>query len=109
MRRSLAPAATAARVVAGALLAGCGSLDRTDGLLGAITTPAQIQDPARRALDQKVSDLQNQGYVLQGTRTTTTGYVSTMSKGAARVTVTVDRSANRTLSVQVTETTMYRY
>ena len=84
-------------------------LDLIGGLLGAITTPAQIQDPARSALDQKVSDLQNQGYVLQGTRTTTTGYVSTMSKGAARVTVTVDRSANRTLSVQVTETTMYRY
>ncbi|MFO0444725.1 MAG: outer membrane protein assembly factor BamE [Betaproteobacteria bacterium] len=37
MRRSLAPAATAALVVASALLAGCGSLDRTDGLLGAIT------------------------------------------------------------------------
>ena len=37
MRRPLAPAATAALVAASALLAGCGTLDRTDGLLGAIT------------------------------------------------------------------------
>lgn len=84
-------------------------LDLIGGLLGAITTPTQIQDPARSALDQKVRDLQSQGYVLLDTRVTTSGYVSTMSKGAARVTVTVDRTANRTLSVQVTETTLYRY
>lgn len=37
MRRLLAPAAPAALVAASALLAGCGTLDRTDGLLGAIT------------------------------------------------------------------------
>ncbi|ASN79709.1 MULTISPECIES: DUF4384 domain-containing protein [Deinococcus] len=81
-------------------------LDLIGGLLGLNT---QVSDPARSANDQKVADLQRQGYTLQGTRQTTTGYVSTLVKGGSTVTVTVTRGANRTLSVQVTETTTYRY
>ena len=37
MRRFLAPAAAAALAAASSLLAGCGSLDRTDSLVGLIT------------------------------------------------------------------------
>ncbi|MFC4638017.1 DUF4384 domain-containing protein [Deinococcus hohokamensis] len=83
-------------------------LDLIGGLLGAITG-TQLQDPARSALDQKVNDLRNQGYTVQSTRATGSGYVSTLVKGASTVTVTVDRGADRTLRVQVTETTNYRY
>lgn len=102
----LAPAPQA--VVQAPATTGNAFLDLVGGLLGAITG-TQLQDPARSALDQKVTELRNEGYTVQGTRTTTTGYVSTLSKGASTVTVTVTRGANRTLTVQVTETTNYRY
>ncbi|GAA5441092.1 DUF4384 domain-containing protein [Deinococcus caeni] len=83
-------------------------LDFIGTLLGAITN-TQMQDPARSAYDRKVSDLQAQGYGLQQTRQTNTGFVGTLAKGGSTVTVTVDRGANRTVRVNVSETTTYRY
>ena len=83
-------------------------LDFIGTLLGAITNN-QMQDPARSAYDRKVSDLQGQGYALQQTRQTNTGFVGTLVKGGSTVTVTVDRGANRTVRVNVSETTTYRY
>ncbi|WP_027460658.1 DUF4384 domain-containing protein [Deinococcus murrayi] len=83
-------------------------LDLFRNLLGAIAG-TQLQDPARSAYDQKVAELQRQGYVLQGTRQTASGYVGTLQGRTGTVTLTVDRAANRTVVVQVTETTVYRY
>ncbi|GGR73614.1 hypothetical protein GCM10008959_38710 [Deinococcus seoulensis] len=83
-------------------------LDFIGGLLGAIAN-TQMQDPARSAYDRKVSDLQGQGYALQQSRQTNTGFVGTLVKGGSTVTVTVDRGNNRTVRVNVSETTTYRY
>ncbi|WP_104992475.1 DUF4384 domain-containing protein [Deinococcus sp. NW-56] len=83
-------------------------LDLFRGLLGAIAG-TQLQDPARSAYDQKVSELQREGYVLQNTRQTASGYVGTLQGRTGTVTLTVDRGANRTIVVQVSETTVYRY
>ncbi|MCP2014600.1 hypothetical protein L1280_001751 [Deinococcus sp. HSC-46F16] len=83
-------------------------LDLFRGLLGAIAG-TQLQDPARSAYDQKVADLQRQGYVLQSTRQTASGYVGTLQGRTGTVTLTVDRGANRTIVVEVSETTVYRY
>ncbi|GAA0510250.1 DUF4384 domain-containing protein [Deinococcus depolymerans] len=83
-------------------------LDFIGTLLGAITN-TQMQDPARSAYDRKVSDLQGQGYALQQTRQTNTGFVGTLVKGGSTVTLTVDRGANRTVRVNLSETTTYRY
>ncbi|MPY66386.1 DUF4384 domain-containing protein [Deinococcus sp. SDU3-2] len=83
-------------------------LDLFRGLLGAIAG-TQLQDPARSAYDQKVTELQRQGYVLQNTRQTASGYVGTLQGRTGTVTLTVDRGANRTIVVQVNETTVYRY
>ncbi|MFC0617223.1 S-layer protein, partial [Deinococcus budaensis] len=83
-------------------------LDLFRSLLGAITG-TQVQDPARSAYDQKVAELQREGYALQGTRQTTTGYQGTLVRAGSSATLTVARGADRTLSVQVTETTLYRY
>ncbi|ADV66454.1 DUF4384 domain-containing protein [Deinococcus maricopensis] len=83
-------------------------LDLFRNLLGAFTG-VQLQDPARSAYDQKVADLQRQGYALQNTRQTSGGYVGTLTRNGSTATLTVTRGANRTLNVQVTENTQYRY
>ncbi|GGB77700.1 DUF4384 domain-containing protein [Deinococcus soli (ex Cha et al. 2016)] len=83
-------------------------LDLIGNLLGAIAG-STIQDPARSAYDQKVRDLQSMGYTLQQTRQTTTGYTGTLVKGATTATLTVDRGANRTVRVNVSESTTYQY
>ncbi|WP_084046539.1 DUF4384 domain-containing protein [Deinococcus hopiensis] len=82
-------------------------LDLFRSLLGAVS--GQVQDPARSAYDQKVGEWQRQGYALQSTRQTAMGYEGMLVKGASAVTVTVTRGVGRTLSVQVSETTQYRY
>ncbi|WP_221091144.1 DUF4384 domain-containing protein [Deinococcus aquaedulcis] len=87
---------------------GNGVLDFIGNLLGAIAG-TQLQDPARSAYDQKVRELQADGYALQQSRTTGTGYSGTLVRGASTVTLTVDRGANRTVRVNVSETTTYRY
>ncbi len=83
-------------------------LDLIGNLLGAIAG-STIQDPARSAYDQKIRDLQSMGYTLQQTRQTTTGYTGTLVKGATTATLTVDRGANRTVRVNVSESTTYQY
>ncbi|GGS04217.1 DUF4384 domain-containing protein [Deinococcus sedimenti] len=83
-------------------------LDLIGNLLGAIAGTT-VQDPARSAFDQKVRDLQSMGYTLQQTRQTGTGYTGTLVKGATTATLTVDRGANRTVRVNVTESTTYQY
>ncbi|MXV20716.1 DUF4384 domain-containing protein [Deinococcus xianganensis] len=95
-------------VAAPAPTSGNAVLDLIGNLLGAIAGTT-IQDPARSAYDQKVRDLQNMGYTLQQTRQTTTGYTGTLVKGATTATLTVDRGANRTVRVNVSESTTYQY
>jgi len=97
------PAPLAAPTPSGAVV-----LDLFRSLLGAFAG-VQVQDPARSAYDQKVAELQRQGYSLQSTRQTGTGYEGILFKGGSAATLTVTRGAGRTLSVQVTETTQYRY
>ena len=86
-------------------------LDFLGSLLGNVTgTTVTVNDPARAAMDQKVRALQSQGYTLTRTpAATATGYVATMTKGYSTLTVTVERQPNRILSVQTSETTLYRY
>ena len=83
-------------------------LDLFRSLLGAVAG-VQLQDPARSAYDQKVADLQRQGYALQSTRQTTAGYEGVLVKGGSSAVLTVTRGSGRTLTVQVNETTQYRY
>ncbi|MBZ9749961.1 DUF4384 domain-containing protein [Deinococcus sp. HMF7604] len=83
-------------------------LDFIGNLLGAIAGTT-LQDPARSAYDQKVRELQTDGYALQQTRTTGSGYSGTLVRGSSTVTLNVDRGANRTVRVNVNETTTYRY
>ncbi|UBV42881.1 DUF4384 domain-containing protein [Deinococcus taeanensis] len=97
-----------AQALAAPVSSGNPVLDLIGNLLGAIAGTT-IQDPARSAFDQKVRDLQAQGYVLQQTRPTSTGYSGTLVKGATTATLTVDRGANRTVRVNVSESTTYQY
>ncbi|WP_345463955.1 DUF4384 domain-containing protein [Deinococcus carri] len=83
-------------------------LDLFRNLLGA-ALGVPLQDPARSAYDQKVRDLQGQGYRLQQTRNVAGGYEGLFVKGATTATVTVTLGSNRTVNVQVTENTVYRY
>ncbi|WP_412027761.1 DUF4384 domain-containing protein [Deinococcus yunweiensis] len=83
-------------------------LDFIGSLLGAVAG-TQMQDPARSAYDQKVADLQRQGYALQQSVTTPSGFQGVLVKGASSVTVTVERGAGRTVRVNVSETTTYQY
>ncbi|WP_322473926.1 DUF4384 domain-containing protein [Deinococcus sp. AB2017081] len=83
-------------------------LDFIGSLLGAIAG-TQMQDPARSAYDQKVADLQRQGYALQQSVTTPSGFQGVLVKGSSSVTVTVERGVGRTVRVNVSETTTYQY
>ncbi|WP_309572350.1 DUF4384 domain-containing protein [Deinococcus sp.] len=83
-------------------------LDFIGNLLGAIAG-TQMQDPARSAYDQKVAELQRQGYSIQQSSTTPGGFTGVLVKGASSVIVTVDRGQNRTVRVNVSETTTYQY
>ncbi|GGL08820.1 DUF4384 domain-containing protein [Deinococcus radiotolerans] len=97
-----------AQAISTPVTSGNAVLDLIGNLLGAIAGTT-IQDPARSAYDQKVRDLQGMGYTLQQTRQTTTGYSGTLVKGATTATLTVDRGANRTVRVNVSESTTYQY
>ncbi|UQN09009.1 DUF4384 domain-containing protein [Deinococcus sp. QL22] len=83
-------------------------LDFIGNLLGAIAGNT-MQDPARSAYDQKVREFQADGYAVQQTRATGSGFTGTLVRGSSTVTLTVDRGANRTVRVNVSETTTYRY
>lgn len=83
-------------------------LDFLGNLLGAVTG-LPMQDPARGAYDQKLGDLEGQGYALQQSVTTASGYQGVLVKGVSSVTVTVDRGADRTVRVNISETTTYQY